>query len=146
MGDPSFEVREPLTCTSHPEFPPSELSSASLLVPNEPFLVEVFRHWQESPHAIIIRDLSTTKEATCEGFLYDVLIVRSSIHASLSDEVQKRLLETDKDVFIAILAGAGYDFVVLFFAIFSLGAVVVPLCMASFPSIFTAVSRRQGGC
>ena len=119
------------------------MTSPSLLVPNEPFLVEMFAHWQTSPYATIIRDVSAAKEVTREEFLHEVLTVRSSIYESLSDEAKECLLEADRDVFIAMLATPGYGFAVLFFAIFSLGAVAVPLCMARIFRTLTAVGRRQ---
>ena len=97
-------------------------------IPQEPLLVDLFHIWEERPKATLIRDLSARKTATTEELLYDVLTVREHLHDSFNEEVQRQLRDPDTDVFVAILADQGYGFVVLALAIYSLGAVFVPLC------------------
>ncbi|KAF4213868.1 hypothetical protein CNMCM5878_009930 [Aspergillus fumigatiaffinis] len=96
------------------------MTDAFLRIPQEPFFTELFQRWQESPNAIIIRDLATNTEATVGQFLYDVLTQRDFISNQLDEESHKRLRDPDCDVFVAIFGGAGYEFAVLFFAIYSL--------------------------
>ncbi|KAF4238093.1 hypothetical protein CNMCM8980_002213 [Aspergillus fumigatiaffinis] len=102
------------------------MTDAFLRVPQEPFFTELFQRWQESPNAIIIRDLATNTEATVGQFLYDVLTQRDFIFDQLDEESHKRLRDPDCDVFVAIFGGAGYEFAVLFFAIYSLVSRIHP--------------------
>ncbi|KAE8147127.1 amp dependent CoA ligase [Aspergillus avenaceus] len=104
------------------------MNRAMSQVPQEPFFTELYQHWCKSPEAIIIRDLAIGKESTAGEFLYDVLIQRDRISQLINAKVQKQLDDPHSDnVFMAIFGTAGYEFAVLVFAIYSLGAVVVPL-------------------
>jgi hypothetical protein len=108
-----------------------EMASVSQLqVPREPFLLDLFWHWQQSPEAIVLRDHSAKKrEFSVAEFLHDVLTLRQKIFDSLDEDAKVQLTSHDMDVFVAILAAPGYGFAALFFAIYSLGAVAVPLCL-----------------
>ncbi|KAE8387263.1 hypothetical protein BDV23DRAFT_186523 [Aspergillus alliaceus] len=103
------------------------MTGKSFQVPQEPFLIELFHHWRESPQHILIRDRNYEKEATVSEFLQDILFQCQFISERLDSEIHSQLQELTHDVFIALLARPGYEFAVLFFAIYSLGAVAVPL-------------------
>ncbi|KAK2752869.1 hypothetical protein FQN54_008022 [Arachnomyces sp. PD_36] len=103
-------------------------SGSQLQVPPEPFMLDLFQHWQQSPEAIVIRDHSVQKkDFTVAEFLRDVLSLRKRIFDSLGENAKSQLSSPDTDVFVAILAAPGYGFSALFFAVYSLGAVAVPL-------------------
>lgn len=102
-----------------------------LEVPQEPLLAKVFQLSQEWPRRTLIRDLSDNfrTERTVEEFLYDVLTVEKRLYDSLNEEAREKLHSSDPDaeVFIGALVSVGYNFGVLAFAIYCLGAVVMPL-------------------
>ena len=100
----------------------------SLQVPREPLLALLFQVWKSHPTKTIIRDLADGFETTVEKFLHDVLTMRERILESLDPEVKDRLSSTDTDVFMGVLVGPGHEFAVLAFALYSIGAVIVPLC------------------
>ncbi|GMF66806.1 unnamed protein product [Aspergillus oryzae] len=100
----------------------------SLQVPREPLLSLLFQVWKSHPTKTIIRDLSDGYETTVEQFLYDVLTTRERILESLDSQVKDRLKGVDTDVFVGVLVGPGHEFAVLAFALYSIGAVIVPLC------------------
>lgn len=100
----------------------------SLQVPREPLLSLLFQVWKIHPTKTIIRDLSDGYETTVEQFLYDVLTTRERILESLDSQVKDRLKGVDTDVFVGVLVGPGHEFAVLAFALYSIGAVIVPLC------------------
>ncbi|KAB8208433.1 hypothetical protein BDV34DRAFT_190277 [Aspergillus parasiticus] len=105
----------------------------SLQVPREPLLSLLFQVWKSHPTKTIIRDLSDGYETTVERFLHDVLITRERILESLDSQVKDRLRGEDTDVFVGILVGPGHEFAVLAFALYSIGAVIVPLSPALHP-------------
>ncbi|OQE10074.1 hypothetical protein PENFLA_c095G07633 [Penicillium flavigenum] len=98
-------------------------------VPSEPFLLQLFERWQQSPDAVVIKDAAEGTQATGTTFLHDILIQKDYIYNRLDEDAKKRLSSPDENdnVFIGLLAAAGYHYAVLFFAIYSLGAVAVPL-------------------
>lgn len=107
------------------------MSVVSLCVPQEPFLVDLFHHWKKNPQAKAIRDSSQIPQDTnISEFLYDVLTVRQRIWETLDDDVKQHLQSPDTDVFIAVLASEDYSFIVLLFAIYVLGAAIVPAGMS----------------
>ncbi|KAE8164464.1 hypothetical protein BDV40DRAFT_114352 [Aspergillus tamarii] len=105
----------------------------SLQVPREPLLALLFQVWKSHPTKTIIRDLADGFETTVEKFLHDVLTMRERILESLDPEVKDRLSSTDTDVFMGVLVGPGHEFAVLAFALYSIGAVIVPLSPALHP-------------
>ncbi|KAE8308463.1 hypothetical protein BDV41DRAFT_592180 [Aspergillus transmontanensis] len=105
----------------------------SLQVPREPLLSLLFQVWKSHPTKTIIRDLSDGYETTVERFLHDVLITRERILESLDSQVKDRLRAEDTDVFVGVLVGPGHEFAVLAFALYSIGAVIVPLSPALHP-------------
>lgn len=112
--------------------------SAPLKVPALPFFTEIFQCWQKTPKKTLIREVSgSCAEVTLEKFLYDVLTLRVRLYESLSEHAREALCDPNADnVYIAALATPGYEFAVLCYTIYSIGAVIVPLC-ASDPSNFT---------
>ncbi|OGM51309.1 putative AMP dependent CoA ligase [Aspergillus bombycis] len=108
-----------------------------LQVPREPLLTLLFQVWKSHPTKTIIRDLSDGYETTVGEFLNDILVTRGRILESLAPEVKVRLRSADTDVFVGVLVGPGHEFAVLAFALYSIGAVIVPLCKL-FPSPFSS--------
>ncbi|RDW68957.1 uncharacterized protein DSM5745_08717 [Aspergillus mulundensis] len=104
-----------------------EMTKTTIEVPQHPWLDQLFHHWQESPERVFIRDLATDKEATFGEFLYEVLAHRDRLHKQLSPETQERLQDPSEEVFVAIIANAGFEFAVLLLAIHALGGIAVPL-------------------
>ncbi|KAJ5512497.1 hypothetical protein N7463_002049 [Penicillium fimorum] len=98
-----------------------------LEVPQGPFFDYIFHRWQTASKTLLIRDVPDSKEANVERFLFDVLTVKENIYYQLDDTARLRLKEPDVDVFVAVLADAGYSFAVLLFALYALGATAVPL-------------------
>lgn len=98
-------------------------------IPQEPFLVKLFEHWQRSPTATIIRDRRDDDgDFTIERLLFDIHAVQKELYGSLDDEAKTRLSHPDDEVFIAIVAPGGYRYCVLFLAVYYLGATAMPLC------------------
>ncbi|KAL4804740.1 hypothetical protein BDV18DRAFT_161829 [Aspergillus unguis] len=96
-------------------------------VPPTPWLTQFHKHWKESPSRVFIRDLETHEEATPTEFLYEVLAQRDRIWASLSAQERNRIQDPSEEVFIAIIARAGFELAVLLFAVHALGGIAVPL-------------------
>ncbi|KAE8367661.1 hypothetical protein BDV27DRAFT_154806 [Aspergillus caelatus] len=105
------------------------MSAPSFKLPTQPFFTELFQCWQETPKKILIRDLSgSCPEATLERFLYDVVTLRIRLWGILDEHARQALRDPNADdVYIAILATPGYEYTVLCYSIYSLGAVIVPL-------------------
>ncbi|KAL4871450.1 hypothetical protein BDV12DRAFT_194511 [Aspergillus spectabilis] len=103
------------------------MPETTIKVPNQPWFTQFFHHWQETPSRVFIRDRETGKKTNFAEFLYEVIVHQDRLESRLSEEVQKRLQDPDEEVFIAIIASGGLDFVVLLFAIYSLGGIAVPL-------------------
>ncbi|KAL4912902.1 hypothetical protein BDW62DRAFT_206053 [Aspergillus aurantiobrunneus] len=87
-------------------------------VPQQPWFVQFFELWQRTPECVFIRELETGKEATFAEFLYEVFVHRDRLKSQLSPETLRRLQDPSEEVFIATVASAGFDFVVLLFAIY----------------------------
>lgn len=105
------------------------MTRTSIQVPDQPWLRRLYEHWRQSPNRTFIKDHGTGKEATFTEFLYEVLSHRDRLKRQLSAETLEKLQDPSEEIFIATVSGAGFDFMVLLFAIQSLGAIVVPLSM-----------------
>ncbi|KAL4905469.1 hypothetical protein BDW74DRAFT_177839 [Aspergillus multicolor] len=103
------------------------MTRTTIEVPYHPWLDQLLQHWQESPDRIFIRDLATDKEATFGEFLYEALAHRERLYKQLSPETQRRLQDPSEEVFVAIIASAGFEFAVLLLAVHILGGIAVPL-------------------
>ncbi|KAL5342081.1 hypothetical protein BJX70DRAFT_395055 [Aspergillus crustosus] len=95
--------------------------------PNQPWFTQLFQYSQETPSRVFIRDHQTGKDTTFAEFLYEVIAHRDRLESALSENVRGRLKDPDEEVFIAIIASGGLDFMVLLFAMCSLGGIAVPL-------------------
>lgn len=95
--------------------------------PSFPLLVRLlgFAH-RLNPSVEAIRDLTTGTSASHIRLLNDTLALRNAIYQSLDFETQSSLAN-DEEVSLLLLAGPGYDYVVGFLAILSLGGIVVPI-------------------
>lgn len=108
----------------------------SIPIPPEPFLIDLFCNWIEDPEAVLIRDWGCEERGVIGSwsiaeFLRDVLDVRGRIWGELGVEERGRLRPgagEEEDVFIAVVAGGCYAFVVLALAVYVIGGVIVPLC------------------
>ncbi|KAL4954451.1 hypothetical protein BDW69DRAFT_183499 [Aspergillus filifer] len=87
--------------------------SMILQLPQGLFFELLFNRWRTSPHTLLIRDILKNKEVDVAQFLFDVLRLRAA--------------NPDADVFVGILAGSGYTFAVMLFALYALKATAVPL-------------------
>ncbi|KAL4885810.1 hypothetical protein BJY04DRAFT_117626 [Aspergillus karnatakaensis] len=96
-------------------------------VPNQPWFTRFFQHWQETPSRVFIKDRETGEDTNFAEFLYEVIAHRDRLKKTLNEDVLRQLQEPNEEVFIAIIACGGLDFVVLLFAIYSLGGIAVPL-------------------
>jgi hypothetical protein len=99
-------------------------------------LIDLFCNWIEDPEAVLIRDWGCEERGVIGSwsiaeFLRDVLDVRGRIWGELGVEERGRLRPgagEEEDVFIAVVAGGCYAFVVLALAVYIIGGVIVPLC------------------
>ncbi|KAB8237950.1 uncharacterized protein BDW43DRAFT_262676, partial [Aspergillus alliaceus] len=107
----------------------------SLQIPREDLLSILFQLWQKNPTKSLIRDVSGTGyEASVEQFLYDILTTRERILTFLDTDIKDQLNSPDTDIFVGVLVGPGYAFAVIALALYSIGAVVVPLSLGVHPS------------
>lgn len=95
--------------------------------PSFPLFVRLlgFAH-RFAPDRVAIKDLTSGFSASHIQLLNDTLALRNALHQSLELEAQITLAN-DGDVSFLLLAGPGYDYVVGFLAILSLGGIVVPI-------------------
>jgi malonyl-CoA/methylmalonyl-CoA synthetase len=103
---------------------------APLLVPSfQPFkqLLETAR---TSPGKVVLRDFAANVSATAPQLLHAVVTFQEYFLNVLSLKTRAKL-DAGEDVFICLLAPAGWEFVVAMLAIRVLGAAVCPLCESS---------------
>lgn len=124
------------------------MTTSPLQVPAEPLFPELLKYWQQTPKKTLIRDLSASAshpEASVERFLYDVLTLRIQLWGRFNEHTKQALQDPNADnVYIAVLASPGYETAVLCYAIYSVGAVIVPLCVSgpANPALLLAVLTR----
>lgn len=75
----------------------------------------------------IIRDHHGDQEANYAKLLTDVLELQEVVFKKLSDDTRKAL-SAGQDVIILLSAPAGYEWLVAFLTVLSLGAVIAPIC------------------
>ncbi|KAL4887966.1 hypothetical protein BDV59DRAFT_211601 [Aspergillus ambiguus] len=97
------------------------------VLPNFPLFSKLLRLSHRRPPPIAVRDVRAGKEKTYLQLLADVLRLRNILQQRLSPDVLQQL-EREDEVYIALLAPGGYDYVVGFLAILAVGAAVVPIC------------------
>lgn len=96
------------------------------ILPASPFFNRLVRFAHAVPPRLCIRDDNTGFEATHLQTLTDVLAFRARIWNSLTLTVRKQLNNRD-EVYIAILAGGGYEYTVAVLAALAIGAAIVPM-------------------
>ena len=85
----------------------------------------VGRAFQE--HLVAIKDLTDDYTVTYAQLLSDVLHLRNVLRTRLNRPLVERI-DRGEEVFIALLGPAGYEYTVGVFALYALGAVIVPIC------------------
>lgn len=100
------------------------------VLPNFPLFSKLLRLAHRCPPPIAVRDVHAGVEKTYLQLLGDVLQLRSKLQRRLSQEVLQQL-EKEDEVYIALLAPGGYEYVVGFLAILAVGAAVVPICAST---------------
>jgi malonyl-CoA/methylmalonyl-CoA synthetase len=95
------------------------------ILPNSPFFSRLLRFAYRNK-GLAINDTTAGFTASHLQLLTDVLHLRNVFLDSL-DEFTLAQLERGVEVFIIVLGPGGYEFVVAFFAVIAIGAVVVPL-------------------
>jgi len=78
-------------------------------------------------HLLAVKDLTYGYTASYAQLLTDVLHLRNVLRETLPRHVVRKL-DRDEEVFVNLLGPGGYEFVVGFFALMALGAVIVPIC------------------
>lgn len=86
----------------------------------------LLRFAYDRPPKIAIRDADTGKESTYLQLLTDVVALRIRLRQRLGAEVLSRI-EAGNEVYVAVLAGGGYEYAVAMLVVLALGAAVVPL-------------------
>lgn len=97
--------------------------------PCHPLFNRLVRFAHADPPRTCIRDVNTGVEATHLQLLSDVLAFRSRVWSNLSSPTRQALTNRE-EVYIAILAGGGYEFAVAILAALALGSAVVPMTTA----------------
>lgn len=97
------------------------------IFPNFPLLVRLLGFSHKFPSdRIAVKDLTTGSSASHIELLNDVLSLRAALYRYLDTQTRQKLAQ-DIQVSFILLAGPGYEYVVGFLAILSLGGVIVPL-------------------
>jgi malonyl-CoA/methylmalonyl-CoA synthetase len=105
------------------DFVPSHIGDKVL--PADPLFTQLLALACKSRQRIVIRDVNTGVEKNSAQLLSDVLSLRRSLRASLSQATLDDLGH-GKEVYISIVAPGGYDFTVGILAVLALGAGASP--------------------
>ncbi|KAF2690945.1 acetyl-CoA synthetase-like protein [Lentithecium fluviatile CBS 122367] len=95
-------------------------------LPNTPLFSRLLRFAHRNPSRVAIEDGRSNYQRTHLELLSDLLALRETILKYL-DPGQIEALDRRNEVYIAIVAGGGYEYVVAILAVLALGAVAVPL-------------------
>lgn len=76
---------------------------------------------------LAVKDTTYGYTANYAQLLTDILHLRNVLRQTLPRSVIRKI-DRDEEVFVNILGPGGYEFVVGFFALMALGAVIVPIC------------------
>ncbi|OAP55195.1 hypothetical protein AYL99_10895 [Fonsecaea erecta] len=90
------------------------------------FLFGRLLRWAYRPHLVAVKDITFGYTADYTQLLTDVLHLRNVLRQTLPGDVVQKI-DRDEEVFINLLGPGGYEFVVGFFALMALGAVIVPI-------------------
>ncbi|KAJ5692597.1 hypothetical protein N7462_002020 [Penicillium macrosclerotiorum] len=129
-------ARNPPTVHGQVQTPGQALSSRTLTLPPEPFVIELFGRWLENPTTVVIRERFGEVEEqawSITAFLQDVVQAREQMVQALSREDRVRLRDPEGSVFIAVVAEGEYAFAVMALTVYTLGAVLAPLSPRAHP-------------
>ncbi|KAJ9616417.1 hypothetical protein H2200_000135 [Cladophialophora chaetospira] len=90
------------------------------------FLFSRFLRWSYKRHIMAVRDITYGYTADYAQLLTDVLHLRNVLRETLPPHAVRRI-DRGEEVFVNLLGPGGYEFVVGFFALMALGAVIVPI-------------------
>jgi malonyl-CoA/methylmalonyl-CoA synthetase len=107
------------------------------ILPNSPLLSRILRFAHRSER-IAIKGPTAGFAASHIQLLTDVLHLRNVLRDSLDHSTLEQLGK-GAEIFINVLGTGGYEFMVAFFAVVAVGAVVVPLCKLK--SVFGGYSQ-----
>lgn len=110
--------------------PPHE---GPLVLPCCSLFNRLLRFAYDQPPKIAVRDAISGQEASYLQLLTDVLACRTRLIATIGEDVQARI-EAGDEVYIAVLAAGGYEYVVGMLAVLATGAAAVPLSMSASPN------------
>lgn len=96
------------------------------ILPSEPIFTRLLYSAQQKPSPVAVRDLNAGIERTYLGLLNDVLSLRKEARKRLSSKTLHDL-DNGAEVFVAVLAPGGYEYVVGVLTALALGAAVNPL-------------------
>jgi malonyl-CoA/methylmalonyl-CoA synthetase len=105
------------------DFVPSH--TGDTVLPADPLFTRLLALAHRPKQRIVIRDVNTAVEKTSAELLSDVLNLRRTLRASLSQATLDDL-QHGKEVYISIVAPGGYEFTVGILAVLSLGAGASP--------------------
>lgn len=98
----------------------------STTLPSSPIFSRLVRFAHNRPPRIAVRDVNAGIEADYLQLLTDVLAFRNRLESILGQGVRSRL-DAGDEVYVAVLAGGGYEYTVAMLAVVALGAAPVPL-------------------
>ncbi|KIW94368.1 uncharacterized protein Z519_04344 [Cladophialophora bantiana CBS 173.52] len=90
------------------------------------FLFGRLLRWSYRRKLVAIKDLTYGYTADYAQLLTDILHLRNVLRQTLPPTIIRKI-DRDEEVFINLLGPGGYEFVVGFFALMALGAVIVPI-------------------
>lgn len=99
------------------------------ILPCHSLFQRLLRFAHQKPARLAIRESNSGREATHIQLLSDVLALNEWIWNSLDTSTQQALQSQD-EVYIALLAPGGHEYAVAMLAILALGAAVVPMTVA----------------
>lgn len=96
------------------------------VLPCTPLFNRLLRFAARRKPLLCIRDDVAEVEASHLQLLADVLALRARLYEALSPDVREAL-DREEEVYIAVLAGGGYEFTVGMLAVLAIGAAAVPM-------------------
>lgn len=120
--------------------PPHKGSS---ILPCHPLFNRLLRFAHDRPPRLCVRDVNAGTEATHLQLLTDVIALRERLRSTLSRDVLDAIDRRD-EVYLAVLAGGGYEYTVGMLGVLALGAAVVPMTVALPPeeALYYATKSR----
>lgn len=100
--------------------------TGSYILPCHSLFNRLLRFAYDKPARLAVRDVITGQDATYLQVFTDVLALRSRLLEALGPEVQARI-DSNDEVYVAVLAAGGYEYVVGMLAVLAAGAAAVPM-------------------